>query len=257
MASERLQKLLSHAGVSSRRVAEELILGGHIAVNGVVVTTLGARADPEVDEVTVDGVPAIRERYRYFMLNKPAGFVTTASDDQGRETVMNLVPIGDIRLHPVGRLDMESEGLLLLTNDGHLTALLTHPRYEVEKEYLAGIDGTVSKTDLARLTRGVESEGDRLSASSARLAAAPAVTPGDEPPAAAAWLLLVLRQGRKREVRRMLHAIGRDVVTLRRIRLGPLHLGNLGSGAFRELTDPEVLALYEAGKRVTAASGPK
>ncbi|MCO5203002.1 MAG: rRNA pseudouridine synthase [Chloroflexi bacterium] len=258
MPAERLQKILSNAGTASRRVAEEMILAGRVAVNGTVQNTLGARADPEVDEITVDGVPVLKTRYRYFALHKPGGFVTTARDDQGRETVLDLIPIGDIQLHPVGRLDMDTEGLVIITNDGHLTDLLTHPRYEVEKEYLAGLDNVLSKRDMERLVRGIEEGGDRLRAVAARPAMPPATLPGEEGPSAGAWLLLTLREGKNREVRRMMTALGRKVLHLRRIRIGPLHLGTLGSGAFRELTPEEVDALYRAGtaKRDAAPAEP-
>ena len=249
MADERLQKILSNAGVSSRRVAEELIVTGRVTVNGEVQTTLGARADPDADEIVVDGVPVLRERYRYFMLNKPAGFITTSHDEMDRETVFDLVPIGDIQLHTVGRLDRDSEGLVLLTNDGHLTDLLTHPRYEVDKEYLVGLDSMPGQRDLQRLVRGVENEGERLRAASAQPVAPPEPGLGEEGPGAASWLLIVLREGKNREVRRMLEALGKKVLILRRIRVGPLHIGNLGSGAFRELTEQEVSALYSAAKQ--------
>lgn len=252
MAVERLQKILSNAGVASRREAEEMIVAGRVAVNGVPQTELGARADLEQDEVTVDGVPVVLDRYRYFLLNKPAGFVTTADDELGRETVLDLVPIGDVQLHPVGRLDKDSEGLLLITNDGHLTDLLTHPRYEVEKEYLVGIDAPLSRTDVQRLVRGVESGGDRLRAVSAQQALAPEPGVGEEPPEAPAWVLLVLREGKNRAIRRMMKALGREVLMLRRIRLGPVHLGQLGKGSFRELTSQEVSALYNAAKQAEA-----
>jgi 23S rRNA pseudouridine2605 synthase len=256
MAVERLQKILSNAGVSSRRVAEELILAGRVAVNGTTTTELGARADTVADEVTVDGVPVLRERYRYFMLNKPVGFITTVRDEMNRETVLDLVPIADIQLHPVGRLDRDSEGLVLLTNDGHLTDLLTHPKYEVDKEYLVGLDSMPSQRDLQRLVRGVESDGERLRASSAQPAAPPEPGPGEEAPAAASWLVLVLREGRNREIRRMMEALGRTVLVLKRMRVGPQHIGNLGSGAFRELSEEEVEALYGAGKQAEAQSSP-
>ena len=267
MPPERLQKILSHAGIASRRVAEEMILAGRVSVNGNKVDTLGARADPEIDEVMVDGVPVLKGRYRYFALHKPAGFVTTARDDLGRETVLDLVPIGDVQLHPVGRLDIDSEGLVILTNDGHLTDLLTHPRYEVDKEYLVGLDAMPSKRDMERLVRGIEEAGERLRAVSAREAAAPPKADdievdfgdeededaGDEPvtiveprPEPNAWLLLTLREGKNREIRRMMSAIGREVVALRRIRIGPLILGTLSEGAFREITPEEVNALYLA-----------
>ena len=254
MTVERLQKILSNAGVASRRVAEEMILAGRVAVNGTVLSTPGARADPEVDEITVDGVPVIKGRYRYFLLHKPPGFVTTARDEEGRDTVLDLVPVADVQLHPVGRLDLESEGLLLLTNDGHLTDLLTHPRYEVEKEYLVGVDAPLTKVDQQRMVRGIESDGERLRAASVREAAPPPPALGEEAPLAGAWLLLVLRQGRNREIRRMLRALGRKVVLIRRVRLGPLHLGQLGPGAFRELTPEEVDQLYAAAKQAEARS---
>ena len=250
MAVERLQKILSNAGVASRRAAEEMIAAGRVAVNGTIESTPGARADPEVDEVTVDGVPVLRGRYRYFLLNKPIGFITTAHDEQGRETVLDLVPIGDVKLHPVGRLDRESEGLLFITNDGHLTDLLTHPRYEIEKEYLVAIDAPLAERDLQRMVRGVEADGERLRAASVRVTAAPTSTTRNDLPEAGAWLLIVLRQGRNREIRRMIQVLGRKALFLRRIRVGPVHLGNLGPGAFRELTDREVADLYAAAKRI-------
>lgn len=254
MAVERLQKILSNAGVASRRVAEELILSGRVAVNGEVLNTLGARADLATDEVTVDGVPVVKESYRYFVLNKPMGFISTASDEMNRETVLDLVPIGDIQLHPVGRLDRDSEGLLILTNDGHLTDLLTHPRYEVEKEYLVGIDSMPSQRDMERLVRGIESEGERLRAAAVRAAVAPPSAPGEESQGAASWLVITLKEGRNREIRRMVEALGRQVLLLRRIRLGPLLLGDLSSGAFRELTPEELDGLYAAGKRAEGAA---
>lgn len=248
VAEERLQKIISNAGVASRRVAEEMILAGRVAVNGVVQPTLGARADSEVDEVTIDGVPVVKGRYRYFALNKPPGFVTTARDEEGRDTVIDLVPIGGLALHPVGRLDMDSEGLVILTNDGHLTDLLTHPRYQVEKEYLAGLDSMPPRKDLERLVRGIEDAGERLRAASVSRAA-PAADAADR--GANAWLVIALREGKNREIRRMMAALGRRVVVLRRVRIGPLALGSLGSGAFREITDDEVDALYTTagGKR--------
>lgn len=249
MPAERLQKILSNAGIASRRVAEAMILAGRVTVNGEVKNTLGDRADTETDEISVDGVPVLRGRYRYFALHKPRGFITTARDEQGRETVLDLVPIGDVLLHPVGRLDRDSEGLLLITNDGQLTDLLTHPRYEIEKEYLVGLDAPLTDRDVQRLVRGIDSDGERLRAMSARPAAAPASAAGEEPPAAPAWVLLVLREGRNREIRRMMTALGRKVILLRRIRVGPVHLGALGNGAFRELEDGEVDMLYQAAKQ--------
>lgn len=248
MTEERLQKIISNAGVASRRVAEEMILAGRVAVNGEVQDTLGARADPATDEITVDGVPVVKGHYRYFALHKPAGFVTTARDEDGRDTVLDLVPIAGLALHPVGRLDMDSEGLVILTNDGHLTDLLTHPRYQVEKEYLVGLDSMPAKRDLERLVRGIDDAGDRLRAASVNPAAPPL---GAEETGTNAWLVVALREGKNREIRRMMAALGRQVTVLRRIRVGQLMLGTLGSGAFRELTEAEVDALYvtAGGKR--------
>jgi len=256
VATERLQKILSNAGVASRRAAEELILEGRVAVNGQPQRALGARADIDTDEVTLDGVPVTRGRYRYFALNKPLGIITTAHDEMGRETVLDLVPIGGVQLHPVGRLDRDSEGLVILTNDGHLTDLLTHPRYGIAKEYLVGIAGTPARRDLERIVRGVEVEGERLKADSVSIGAAPALRPGEEAPPAGAWLILVLRQGRNREIRRLMTALGMEVRVLRRVRVGPLHIGELGSGAFRELSDAEVGALYSAGKAAEQQAEP-
>jgi len=254
VAVERLQKILSNAGVASRRSAEGMIAAGRVAVNGTVETTPGARADPEADEVTVDGVPVLRGHYRYFLLNKPIGFITTARDEQGRETVLDLVPIGDVKLHPIGRLDRESEGLLVITNDGHLTDLLTHPRYEVEKEYLVAIDAPLPERDLQRMVRGVEADGERLRAASVRVTTTPPSFGRDDLPHAGSWLLIVLRQGRNREIRRMIQVLGHKALFLRRIRVGPVHLGNLGPGAFRELTAQEVADLYAAAKRAEEAA---
>ena len=237
VAAERLQKILSHAGVSSRRVAEELILAGRVAVNGVVVTELGARADAETDDVLVDGVPVVRDRYHYLAVHKPWGLVTTRSDEFGRETVMDLVPpeLASI-LHPVGRLDRDSEGLIILTNDGHLTERLTHPRNQVEKEYLVKVSRALSDRELQRMVRGLEHEGERMRAHSASNLTPPG---SDE-----AWLRVVLREGKKREIRRMLEVLGREVRILRRVRIGPVNLGRLEVGQWRELSGSEVASLY-------------
>ncbi|MXW27244.1 MAG: (d)CMP kinase [Dehalococcoidia bacterium] len=245
MAVERLQKILSNAGVASRRSAEAMIVAGRVAVNGKTLDTLGARADPEKDEITVDGTPVLRERYRYVALHKPTGVLSSTSDDRGRPTVVSLVEIEGATLRPVGRLDLESEGLILLTNDGALTELLTHPRHEVQKEYLVAIDQPLGKKGRERLVRGVRHEGERLKADSVQL-----VSPvGSTGQPDARWLLITLHGGRKREIRRMLSVVGRRVVTLRRIRIGPLALGTLALGESRELTPEEVEALYDAAKR--------
>ena len=226
-------------------------------MNGEVRGQPGVRADPERDEITVDGVLVNRSERRYFMLNKPEGVVTTARDEMGRDTVLDMVPIGDLVLHPVGRLDADSQGLILLTNDGHLTQLLTHPSHGVEKEYLAGINAPLSKADMQRIVRGVRDRGEVLRAAAVKETQPPAASLGSETPPAGAWLLITLRQGRNREIRRLLEALGREVVLLRRIRLGPLHLGALGLGAFRELDAEEVAALYETARRASLPGSPR
>lgn len=240
MAAERLQKLISNAGVASRRAAEELIIAGRVKVNGVVVTTLGARADLDSDVVLVDEVPIARDRYRYYMLNKPAGVLSSASDERGRTVVTALVPDGK-GLHPVGRLDLDSRGLILLTNDGQLTNLLTHPKHEVEKEYLVQVDRPLSQRERERCRRGIEEGGETL-----RAAAVTTVLPTANTSPPGSWISVVLKHGRKREIRRMLQALGRNVLDLQRVRIGPLGLGNLEEGSARMLTAREVDALYQA-----------
>ena len=225
---QRLQKVLARAGVASRRKAEELIRAGRVTVNGRVAA-LGDVADPG-DDVRLDGRPLPRpERSVTYLLHKPRGLVTTASDELGRPTVMDLVPAVP-GLHPVGRLDLDSEGLLLLTTDGDLTLRLTHPRYRHEKEYRVWTDPPdVSDEALARLTSGVTLEDGQARAERAERAPGGAV--------------VVLREGRKRQVRRMLAAVGHEVVRLKRTRVAGLELGDLPVGRFRELTAAETAAL--------------
>ncbi len=254
MPEERLQKIISNSGMASRRTAERWIAEGRVAVNGIVTRVPGSRANVLRDEITIDGIPVRTAEHRYFALNKPRGIVTTSRDERGRPTVLDLVPIGDVVLHPVGRLDLDSEGLVLLTSDGNLTNRLTHPSREVEKEYLVAIDRPLSEAQVQRAVRGIEESGERLRWQSAR----PALPPADDPeehPGAGGWLLVVLRHGRKREIRRILEALGRRVILLKRIRIGPLVLGQLGSGAFRELSEREVRALYEASAGGTPNRG--
>ena len=250
MAVERLQKILSNAGVASRRSAEAMIVAGRVAVNGTTLDTLGARADPAIDEITVDGVPVIRERYRYVALHKPPGVLSTTRDERGRPTVTSLVESPDATLRPVGRLDQASDGLILLTNDGTLTELLTHPRHEVRKEYLVAIDQPLGRKGRERLVRGVWHEGERLKADSVQVVS-PSGSPERPDPR---WLLVALHGGRKREIRRMLALVGRRVVTLRRISIGPLALGSLPPGEHRDLLPEEVQALYESAKRAEGRS---
>jgi pseudouridine synthase len=236
--SERLHKVLAHAGVASRRAAERLILAGRVRVNGVAVRELGAQADPERDRIEVDGraVHRIEAAHDYVLLNKPVGIVSTAHDPEGRPTVLDLVR-SRRRLYPVGRLDADSEGLVLLTDDGELTFRLTHARFGVEKEYLALVRCVVTDNHLAQLRIGVE-----LDDGPARAVRAGFLGTSRE----GAWVRVVLHEGRKREVRRMLVTIGCPVVHLRRVRVGPLTLGNLRPGEHRRLLPREVAALRRA-----------
>ena len=230
---ERLQKALARAGVGSRRASEDLIRSGRVTVNGEVAV-LGQRVDTSSDRVEVDGVRIpLDPQLRYYALHKPRGVVTTAKDPQGRPDVSAFYPEGE-RVFPVGRLDLESEGLLLLTNDGELAHRLLHPRFEVEKEYLAEVEGTVGERPLARLVRGVELDDGMARAKAARpVAGARGRTA----------VRVVMTEGRKREVRRMLNAVGLPVRRLIRVRLGPIRLGKLPAGEVRELTQDEVQEL--------------
>ena len=229
---ERLQKALARAGLGSRRACEELIADERVAVNGVVAT-LGDRVDPEVDEVVVDGaVVGVRPGLVHYVLNKPAGVVTTADDPQGRPTVVDLVP-AEPRVHPVGRLDLDTEGLLILTNEGELTHRLTHPSFGVDKEYLAELDSNPPRAALRRLREGVD-------LSDGRTAPARVSLVGDR------LLRITIHEGRNRQIRRMCEAVGHPVERLVRVRIGPLRDAQLAPGEWRTLTDSEVRALAEA-----------
>lgn len=242
MALERLQKYLASAGVASRRHSEDLIRAGRVAVNGQVVTEMGTKVDPERDRITLDGRSLERpQRFTYVLLNKPPGYVTTASDERGRPTVLDLVPKTGPRLFPVGRLDRDSEGLLLLTNHGELAQRLTHPRYGTEREYLATLHGQPSAEGLEKLRTATDVAG--------RPVAPQRVTMDRETPF---QVRIVLTEGRKREVREIARAAGYEVARLVRVRYGPLRLGRLGQGESRELTPGEVRnVLQTAGLLVT------
>ena len=230
--TERLQKVLAQAGIGSRRACETLIAAGRVTVNGVVAG-LGQRVDATEDRVAVDGVPvSVRPGLVHYLLNKPAGVVTTSADPQGRATVIDLVP-PQPRVFSVGRLDATTEGLLILTNDGELAHHLTHPRYGVEKEYFAVVEGSPSPSAVRRLREGVELE-DGITAP-ARVALIP---PNG--------LRLTIHQGRNRQVRRMCAAVGHPVVRLVRTRIGPVADRRLRPGAWRLLTLSEVRALETA-----------
>jgi len=236
VGEERLQKVLARAGFGSRRACEELIARGRVTVNGRVAR-LGDRVDPSRDVVEVDGSRVnLDPNVRYFALHKPAGVVTTLRDPGGRPDLRGLLPPGP-RVYPVGRLDRDSEGLLLLTNDGELANRVMHPRYGVEKEYLVEVEGEPTERTARALERGVELEDGVARAVSARVV-------GRRPGRGA--LRVVMVEGRKREVRRMLEALGFPVRRLVRLRVGPVRLGRLRPGQVRPLTPGEVRALYRA-----------
>lgn len=227
---ERLQKILSRAGVASRRAAEELITQGRVSVNGVTVQELGAKADISVDSIRVDD-RRIRPTVEnvYLLLNKPKGVVSTRSDPEGRTTVMDLVPKFP-GLYPVGRLDYATEGLILLTNDGAFAERVAHPRYEVERRYHAKVKGTPTPETLAKAKRGLVIEGERLALDGARVIE----------PAENSWVEVRLHEGKHHEVRRLLQALGHPVEKLKRVGLGMLTSTGLDVGEFRSLTPREV-----------------
>jgi 23S rRNA pseudouridine2605 synthase len=238
----RLQKILAGAGVASRRAAEKLMTDGRVSVNGSVVRELGTRADPDVDHIVVDGRPIHPvTRFRYLLLNKPRGYVTTRSDPQGRPTVLDLLEGVRDYVYPVGRLDYDSEGLLILTNDGDLAARLMHPRYQVEREYHARVRGTPDVKTVSRIAQGVMIGGGRTAPADVRMIAAGRGQQEDQ-----AVLAITVHEGRQRQVRNMCEAVGHPVVRLRRVRIGPISDSTLKTGTFRELTSAEVARLRRA-----------
>ncbi len=254
---ERLQRVLADAGVASRRACEEMITAGLVSVNGRIVDTLPAWVDPHTDEITVEGRRLPKpERTVWVMLNKPRRCVSTCDDPDGRRTVVDLVshPLAR-RLFPVGRLDYETSGLLLLTNDGDLANRLTHPRFGVEKTYLVKVKGTVEADALDRLLRGVHlahrSDGATVGGAAATASAVRVIRREHHK----TTLEITLREGRNRQVRRMLADLGHPVVRLERVRVGPLKLNRLRRGEWRELTRDELAALRRASK--PARSTPK
>lgn len=231
MPAERLQKVLAHAGIASRRAIEDLIVQGRVRVNGRGAE-IGMQVDPAYDRVEVDGrrVQLTQTAHHYLMFNKPVGVVSTVNDPEGRATLLDYVRV-PARVYPVGRLDLDSEGLVLLTDDGELTYRLTQARFEVEKEYLAEVAGEIGTAETGHLRRGVH-----LDDGFARPVKVDLLEQWPD----GALMRVILHEGRKREVRRMLYAVGGEVTALRRTRIGPLRLGNLPLGQWRSLTKREV-----------------
>jgi pseudouridine synthase len=236
---ERLQKILSQAGIASRRAAEQLMLDGRVSVNGTAATELGTKADPAKDDIRVDGRRVkLPEHHRYILLNKPRGYVTTRSDPQRRPTVIDLLRGVKEYVYPVGRLDFDSEGLLILTNDGDLAARLTHPSHGVARVYEARVLGVPDGHDLDRLGRGVTIDGRRT-----QLADVKSIGPS--------MLQITIREGRNRQVRKMCETIGHPVTELKRVAIGPLKDARLKLGHWRELMPEEIERLRKASALTT------
>jgi 23S rRNA pseudouridine2605 synthase len=233
----RLQKAIAWAGVASRRASERLIRQGRVRVNGEVVTSMGVQVDPETDRITVDDEAIeVAPRRQYIKLYKPAGYLSVLHDPRGRPDLSDLVPRME-SVHPVGRLDLDSEGLIVLTDDGALTQRLTHPRYEHEKEYLVLVRGTPGEDALQRLREGIVLEDGVTAPAEASLLAS---TAWGAAPSGSSYLRFVLHEGRKRQIRRMCVAVGHPVERLIRVRIGPVELGDLPPGAYRHLAETEL-----------------
>ncbi|MDQ6905738.1 MAG: rRNA pseudouridine synthase [Chloroflexota bacterium] len=242
-SGERLQKVLAARGIASRRAAEEIIKAGRVKVNGKVVREMGVKVNPERDNILVDNKQLARPRMRYVILHKPSGYITTTSDERGRWTVMDLVDFEE-RVLPVGRLDRDTEGLLLMTNDGEVAHRVMHPRYGIQKEYHALVSPLPNREAMQALGAGMElrdEEGQIERTAPAKVNLLP-FKHGEQ------WLRIVISEGRKRQVRRMLEAVGCEVHRLVRVRLGPLVLTGVPKGAWRELTPGERRELFVALK---------
>jgi 23S rRNA pseudouridine2605 synthase len=248
----RLQKLLSQAGVASRRAAEKLIAEGRVSVNGVTVREMGSKADPASDDVRVDGRRIkTAQRQRYILLNKPSGFVSTRSDPQRRPTVVDLLEGVREYVYPVGRLDYDTEGLLLLTNDGELAARLTHPSHGVDRTYEARVAGIPDEEALQRLRQGIPLDGRRTAPADVALLTRGRPAQRSQAPNRGrdeSVLRMTIREGRNRQVRRMCEAVGHPVRALKRIRIGSLQDRRLKPGQWRELTAEEVERLRSSAK---------
>ena len=236
---ERLQKIIALSGYTSRRKAEELIKDGKVKVNGKTITDLGAKADFG-DDIEVEGQALKYEEKEYILLYKPRGVVTTTNDEKGRKTVLDLIQT-DKRLYPVGRLDYDTSGLIILTNDGELTNLLTHPKNEIDKVYLAKLEGIINKERLAALCRGVIIDGKKTAKAKARIKKI-------DKKSNTSLVELTIHEGKNHQVKKMFEAIGYNVVKLKRERVSFLDLSGLKSGEYRKLNIKEVKKLYNEAK---------
>ena len=234
---ERLNKLLAHAGVGSRRHCDDLILAGRVAVDGQRVRELGIRVDPDTQQISVDDVPVKLERLVYWLVNKPRGYLCTNHDPAGRPRAIDLIPHVEQRVYNVGRLDEASEGLLLMTNDGDLANKLMHPRFGVVKTYHVQVAGFPTREQVQMLLRGVFLSEGKVRAKHVRKLK----TQGDS-----TWLKIVLSEGKNREIRRMLAKLGHKVMRLQRVAIGPIEIGALTKGKSRRLSLPEINALRAA-----------
>ena len=255
IVKSRLQKILSTAGISSRRASEALILEGRVTVNGAPVTELGSKADPDVDDIRVDGrrVKTAQAR-RYILMYKPRGYITTRSDPEQRPTVLDLLNKGGVReyVYPVGRLDYESEGLLLLTSDGDLADKLMHPSHAVPREYHVRVRGVPSAGTIDRLARGVVLDGRKTQPAEVGIVKLIDSTTGQD-----AILSVLIHEGRNRQVRRMCEAVGHRVSRLKRVRIGPITDDDIRPGEFRDLSEKEVAALKRAARAPLAPRSPR
>lgn len=228
----RLQKYLADCGVASRRKSEEIILSGRVEVDGEIVDTLGTKVDPKVNKVTVNGkLIKNNQQYRYILLHKPEGFITTAKDQFDRPSVLDIVRDCEERIYPVGRLDYDTSGLLLLTNDGDLTFKLTHPKHNVEKTYIARVVGIPDENAIKSLKTGVYIDGYKTARAKVQL-----IKQYDTN----ASVRIAIKEGKNRQVRKMFSSVGHEVLALKRVATGNLFLGELKRGEYRDLTDEEV-----------------
>jgi 23S rRNA pseudouridine2605 synthase len=245
---ERLQKVIANAGIASRRHAEVLIEEGHVVVNGTLITTLGTKVNPLKDHIKVNGKLIHQSKFKsvYLMLNKPCGTITSVRDPEGRPTVMDLIPKGKERLYPVGRLDFNTEGLLLLTNDGEMANKLMHPRFEIEKKYWVKVKGHPTETEINKLRQGgISLPTGKSAPCGVRMLPPRPHREGGKVVVENSWLEVILHEGKKREVRHLMDEIGHLVLKLKRVSFASLTLGSLPVGACRALTPKELAGLQK------------